>query len=66
MTPPSVGLGVLSWHGHRSLDAAMATYQKADFFSLFDDCMVFLPDPDEDVRSTAAKYPLRIEENPAA
>lgn len=65
MTPPSVGLGVLSWHGHHSLDAALATYQKADFFSLFDDCMVFLPDPDKDVKSTAAKYPLRIEEDPS-
>jgi len=65
MASPSVGLGVLSWRGHRSLDAAMATYQKADFFSLFDDCMIFLPDPDKDVQNIAAKYPLRIETDPA-
>lgn len=61
----SVGLGVLSWRGHRSLDVAMATYQKADFFSLFDECMIFLPDPDDDVQKIAKKYPLRIETDPA-
>ncbi|PHS77013.1 MAG: hypothetical protein COB56_04910 [Robiginitomaculum sp.] len=65
MTTPSVGLGVLSWRGNHSLDAALATYQKADFFNLFDDCMIFLPDPDKDVKNIAAKYPLRIEEDPA-
>jgi len=64
MKYPTVGLGVLSWRGHRSLDAAMATYKKADFFSLFDACMIFLPDPDEDVQNIAAKYPLRIESDP--
>ncbi len=63
MTSPSVGLGILSWRGHRSLDAAMASYQRADFFSLFDDCMIYLPDPDHDVQDVAAKYPLRIEKN---
>ena len=65
MTAPSVGLGVLSWRGHRSLDAALATYQKVDFLSLFDECMIFLPDPDEAVQSIAAKFPLRIETDPA-
>ena len=60
----SIGLGVLSWRGHRSLDAAMSTYQLADFFSLFDECMIFLPDPDEDVQKIAAKYPLRVETSP--
>ncbi len=57
----SVGLGVLSWRGAHSLDAAMSSYQKADFFSLFDECMIFLPDLDADVQTIAAKYPLRIE-----
>lgn len=65
MATPTIGLGVLSWRGHRSLDAAMTTYQKADFFSLFDECVIFLPDPDEDVQTIAAKYPLRIETDPA-
>jgi len=61
----TIGLGVLSWRGHRSLDIAMSSYQKADFFSLFDDSMIFLPDPDENVRKVAAKYPLRIETDPS-
>jgi len=60
----SVGLGVLSWRGANSLDAAMSSYQKADFFSLFDESMIFLPDPDENVQSVAAKFPLRIETSP--
>ena len=60
----TIGLGVLSWRGHRSLDAAMSTYQKVDFFGLFDECMIFLPDPDQNVRDVAAKYPLRIETDP--
>ncbi|MCF6274198.1 MAG: hypothetical protein L3J05_00340 [Robiginitomaculum sp.] len=64
MELPTIGLGVLSWRGHSSLDAAMSTYQEADFFSLFDECMIFLPDPDEDVQKIAAKYPLRIETDP--
>lgn len=64
MQPPTVGLGILSWRGHRSLDAALSTYKKADFFSLFDECMIFLPDPDEDVKKVATKYPLRIETDP--
>ncbi|PHS40813.1 MAG: hypothetical protein COA91_02985 [Robiginitomaculum sp.] len=60
----TVGLGILSWRGHRSLDMAMASYQEAEFFSLFDEAMIFLPDPDDDVQKVAAKYPLRIENSP--
>lgn len=57
----SVGLGVLSWRGHKSLRQALESYQKEDFFSLFDEAMIFLPDPDQDVRDVASNYPLRIE-----
>ncbi len=64
MEIPTIGLGILSWRGHRSLDAAMTSYQEADFFSLFDEAMIFLPDPDEAVLDIANKYPLRIETDP--
>lgn len=60
----SVGLGVLSWRGHKSLDQALASYKKQDFFSLFDETMIFLPDPDQNVKDVASKYPLRIETSP--
>lgn len=56
-----IGLGILSWRGHRSLNQALETYQKQDFFSLFDEAMIFLPDPDDDVMAVARNYPLRIE-----
>jgi hypothetical protein len=60
----SVGLGVLSWRGHQSLRQALASYKKEDFFSLFDDALIFLPDPDEHVQKVVSKYPLRVETSP--
>jgi len=41
----SVGLGILSWRGHASLNQSLKSYAKEDFFSLFDEAMIFLPDP---------------------
>ena len=61
----SIGFGILSWRGHLSLEQALATYEKFDFFSLFDESIIFLPDPDEQVKQVAARYPLRIETDPA-
>lgn len=60
----SVGLGVLSWRGHNSLHQALESYKKENFFSLFDDAMIFLPDPDKKISDTAGKYALRIESSP--
>ncbi len=60
----TVGLGILSWHGAASLAQALASYGREDFFSLFDDAMIFLPDPDADVLDVAGQYPLRIETHP--
>jgi hypothetical protein len=57
----SVGLGILSWHGHTSLGAALKSYAQEDFFSLFDECMLFAPEADEKVIATAQQYPVRIE-----
>lgn len=60
----TVGLGILSWRGAASLQAALRTYRDADFFSLFDETLIFLPDPDTAVQEIAAKFPLRIESAP--
>ncbi len=60
----TLGLGILSWRGAASLDHALESYQREDFFSLFDDALAFLPDPDEDVLKVTEKYPLRIETSP--
>lgn len=60
----SLGLGMLSWHGHASLDAALQSYAKEDFFSLFDECMLFAPEADKKVIATAQQYPIRIESAP--
>lgn len=60
----SIGLGVLSWHGHASLRQAFESYAKEDLFSLFDDSLLFLPDPTDDVRAVGADYPIRVEEHP--
>ena len=60
----TVGLGILSWRGHASLDQSLDSYAQQDFFSLFDDAMIFLPDPDDNVQIVANKHPLRVETSP--
>ena len=53
----SVGMGILSWRGYKSLSNTLQSYQEADLFSLFDEVLVFLPDPDESVIAAApAQY----------
>jgi hypothetical protein len=56
MTSPTIGLGVLSWRGAKSLDATLKSYHDTNLFSLFDEVVVFLPDPDDDVQKVAKKY----------
>jgi hypothetical protein len=60
----TIGLGALSWRGHASLIKAFKTYQAADLFSLFDDAIVFMPDPDDDIRRAVARFDVRAEESP--
>jgi len=57
-------MGILSWRGSKSLDAALSSYAKENLFSLFDSCVIVLPDPDETIRKVAQKYPLVIHELP--
>lgn len=64
MTSPTLGLGVLSWRGAESLDATLGSYAKIDLFSLFDEVVVFLPDPDKEVQEVAKKYPVTIRTAP--
>ena len=49
MKPSTIGLGVLSWRGADSLNSTLKSYAKVDLFSLFDEVVVFLPDPDDKV-----------------
>ena len=64
MTPPTIGLGVLSWRGAESLNATLESYAKINLFSLFDEIVVFLPDPDKDVQDVAKTYPVTIRTAP--
>jgi len=57
--PPSLGMSILSWRGAASLEYALKTYQKEKLFSLFDERVIILPDPDDAVIMTAEKYPLK-------
>lgn len=41
---PTVGVGILSWRGYDSLRAALASYARADFFGLFNEKLLFLPE----------------------
>ncbi|MEO1309933.1 MAG: hypothetical protein AAFV51_03055 [Pseudomonadota bacterium] len=54
----SLGLGVLSWKGHDSLEAALATYAEAGLFELFDERLLFLPEIDDRGRAIAARFDI--------
>lgn len=60
MRSSTIGLGVLSWRGAESLNSTLESYAKIDLFSLFDEVVVFLPDPDEQVLEASKKYPVTI------
>lgn len=59
---PTLGMGILSWRGAASLDYALKSYQSANMFTLFDDHVIILPDPDDAIRHIANQYPLRAYE----
>lgn len=58
----TVGLGILSWRGHVSLQQTLTTYTDASLFSLVDDTVIFSPDGDAHVRAVADRFPPRLEE----
>lgn len=60
----TVGLGVLSWRGAHSLRATLQSYQERDFFSLFDQPLLFLPDPDEAVLGVAGQFTIPMQQDP--
>ena len=64
MKTPTKGLGILSWRGAESLDSTLKSYSKVELFSLFDEVIVFLPDPDAQVLEVAKKYPVSIRTAP--
>lgn len=57
----TLALGILSWHGHASLRQALTSYKQANFFSLFDDVMAFLPDPTPKVIAVCEEFSVRYE-----
>ena len=63
-TRPTLGMGILSWRGGASLEYALSTYESAGLFDLFDERAIILPDPNEAVRSVAARHPLQAHEFP--
>jgi len=64
MKPQTIGLGVLSWRGADSLNSTLESYERIDFFSLFDEVIVFLPNPDDHVLDVAKSYPVTIHTAP--
>jgi len=59
---PTIGMGILSWRGVTSLDAALTSYQAAGLYNLFDERIIILPEPSEAMRAVVAKHPLRAYE----
>ena len=59
----TIGLGILSWRGAASLRNALQSYENEGFFSLFDQSLVFLPDPDPPVLAVANNFAITIEQS---
>ena len=55
---PSLGLGILSWRGYDSLKHSLCTYKKQNFFSLFDECRLFLPEMEQEGERIASEFGL--------
>ncbi len=59
---PTIGMGILSWRGAKSLDYALKSYAYEALFSYFDACAIILPEPDTAVKQAASQHPLDIYE----
>ena len=59
--PPSIGLGILSWRAHKTLLASLETHRAGELFSLFDDCVIFFQEIENEDRVFARQFGLRAE-----
>ncbi len=53
---PTLGLGILSWHGYDSLAATLESYRKGDLFSFADEVLLFLPEITDRGREIARSF----------
>ncbi|WP_334176675.1 hypothetical protein [Pseudoxanthobacter sp.] len=53
---PTLGFGILSWHGYDSLRATLESYRAADLFSLADEVLLFLPEITPQGREIAREF----------
>jgi hypothetical protein len=60
----NIGLGILSWKGGETLKSSLESYQKNNFFSIFDENMVFLPEQREQETHIAKKYNVSVHGHP--
>lgn len=56
----TLGLGILSWHGYDSLRKALASYQQEQFFDLFDETLLFLPECSDQGRAIGSEFGLHV------
>lgn len=56
----NISLGILSWRGEHSLYNALESYRKENFFSLFDEVVLFLPEQRPEETMLAQNYPVKI------
>jgi len=57
MTHPTIGLGILSWGGARSLQNSIISYKAENLFELFDQSALVLPQADEEILRVSKEFP---------
>ena len=57
MTSPTIGMGILSWGGAGSLKNSIASYKTENLFSLLDESVLVLPEPDEVILDVSKSFP---------
>jgi len=55
---PTLGIGVLSWHGYDSLAASLASHRAGKLFDHADEALVFLPEISDRGRDIARRFDL--------
>lgn len=61
--PFTIGLGILSWRARKTLRVSLESYRRGDFFSLFDDTLIFFQEMEKEDIALAEEFGLRATGN---
>ena len=64
MTVPTLGLGILSWHGYDTLRASLETYPQTGFLDLFSERVIYFPEITDQGRDLANQFGFQAKGQP--